>query len=63
MIRCHNNGKLQFYPSFKYEISKVFVKFLDGHELIYDLLTDGKFSPIYYLYYELHDVELKNSDI
>lgn len=63
MIRGFNNGKIQFYPSFKYELSKIFVRFLDGHELIYDMMTDGKFTPKYYLCYHLDEEELKDKDV
>lgn len=63
MIRCLCKSKLQFYPTFKYELSKVFVKFLDGHELIYDMLTDGKFTPKFYFCYNFDEIELKDSDI
>lgn len=51
MVRCSIVGKIKFYPAFKYEMSKVLVRFLDGHELIYDLLTDGKFAPKFYFCY------------
>lgn len=63
LIRCLCKSKLQFYPTFKYELSKVFVKFLDGHELIYDMLTDGKFTPKFYFCYNFDEIELKDSDI
>jgi len=63
MIRCYNNGKIKFYPNFKYELSKVFVKFLDGHELIYDMTTDGKIVQKYYLCYQLDEIELREKDI
>ena len=63
MIRCLCKSKLQFYPTFKYELSKVFVKFLDGHELIYDMLTDGKFTPKFYFCYKLDEIALKDNDI
>lgn len=63
MIRGANNGKIKFYPNFKYELTKVFVRFLDGHELIYDMLTDGKFTPKYYLCYQFDEIELKADDI
>lgn len=63
MIRCCNNGKIQFYPAFGYDLSKVFIKFLDGHELVYDMLTDGKFTSKYYYYDDLDEVRLNDKDI
>ena len=63
MIRCLCKSKLQFYPTFKYELSKVLVKFLDGHELIYDMLTDGKFTQIYYMYDGTDEEELSTKDV
>ena len=53
---CQN--KIAFYPNFKYELSKVFVKFLDGHELIYDMLTDGKITPRFYFCCAFDEIEL-----
>ena len=63
MIRGLCQNKIKFYPNFKYELSKVFVKFLDGHELIYDMLTDGKLTPKFYFCYNFDEIELKDSDI
>ena len=63
LIRGLCKSKLKFYPTFKYELSKVFVKFLDGHELIYDMLTDGKFTPKFYFCYKLDEIALKDNDI
>ena len=63
MIRCLCKSKLQFYPTFKYELSKVFVKFLDGHELIYDMKSDGKFAQIYYMYDGTDEEELSTKDV
>ena len=63
MIRGLCQNKIKFYPTFKYELSKVFVKFLDGHELIYDMLTDGKFTPKFYFCYKLDEIALKDNDI
>ena len=62
-IRCSNLGKISFYPSFKYDLSKIFVRFLDGHELIYDMKSDGKFAPIYYMYDGTDEEELSAKDI
>jgi len=41
----------------------VFIKFLDGHELVYDMLTDGKFTSKYYYYDDLDEVRLNDKDI
>lgn len=61
-IRCLSDRNFQFYPSFQYHITKVFVVFIDGHELIYDMKTDGKLTQKYILTYNFDDVNLKNSD-
>lgn len=37
---------------------KVFVRFLDGHELIWDRASDGKFSPIYVMCEGLEETKL-----
>lgn len=62
-IRCSDSGKITFYPNFKYDLSRVFVKFLDGHELIYYMKSDGKFAPIYYMYDGADEKELSAKDI
>lgn len=61
-IRCFNSQKIQFYPIYSYELSKVFVKFLDGHELIYNMHTLPE-QPKYYLMHNVDDEELKSKDI
>lgn len=61
-IRGLTTSKVAYYPAFDYELSKVFVKFLDGHELIFDLKSDGKFTPIFYYCYNLDEIELKKAD-
>lgn len=63
MIRGFCSNKIQFYPTFKYQLSRIFVKFLDGHELIYDMNSDGKFAPIYYLYYKTDEEQINDKDI
>ena len=35
-IRTLNWSKMQLYPTFKYEVTKISVRFLDDHELIFD---------------------------
>lgn len=61
-IRCYNSQKIQFYPIYKYELSKVFVKFLDGHELIYDIhaLTD---QSKYCMLKNIDEEQIKEKDI
>lgn len=49
------------YPTFKYEVSKVFVKFTDGHELIMDCNANkspGFETPEFFMYYNCDEVEL-----
>lgn len=41
----------------------MFVKFSDGHELIYDMMSDGKFTPKYYLSYKLDEENIKDKDL
>ena len=63
MIRGLNaNSKICFYPDYKFSISKVFVKFLDGHELIYDMATTDDKQVKYFLYFETDELELKKKD-
>lgn len=57
-----NNGKAQFYPVLQYALTKVFVKFLDGHELIY-IETVLPEQPHYYLYDGMDEVQLKQKEI
>lgn len=33
-VRVYVGSKIQFYPTLKYDIRKIFVTFLDGHELV-----------------------------
>lgn len=42
---------------------KVFVKFLDRHELIWNRASDGKFSPVYVMCEGLEEVKLGKQDI
>lgn len=57
-----SNSKIVFYPTFQYEITKVFVKFLDSHELLYTKnVLSG--SPNYYLYDGLTEVQLKEKEL
>lgn len=62
MIRCLNqNSKICFYPNFSYEMSKVFVKFLDGHELIFDMKSQVP-ENTYFLYFETDEIEMSKKD-
>lgn len=59
----NSNSKISFYPSYEFSISKVFVKFLDGHELIYDMnAVDGK-QDKFFLCFEIEELQLKKKDI
>lgn len=40
----------------------MFVKFLDGHELIWNRTTDGKVVPAFEMCYELEEVKLSKAD-
>ena len=54
--------KPSFYPSFDLEITKWFVKFLDGHELIFNLQRTES-NDQYIFYYFTDEVEMKTSEI
>ena len=57
-----DNGKIYFYPTMQYTLAKTFVKFLDGHELIYMAnVLPGK--PHCCLYDGIDEVPLKDKDI
>ena len=62
-IHSSDSGKITFYHNFKYDSSRIFVRFLDGHELIYDMKSDGKFAAIYYMYDGTDEEELSTKDI
>lgn len=53
-----DNGKIQFYPTLSYTITRVFVKFLDGHELIAYPKVESNLVPQYVMYNSLDEVEL-----
>ena len=61
-IRTCVGGKMQFYPTLKYNTRKVFVTFLDGHELIYYHKVDFPNQTRYYLEWKMEDVEMKPRD-
>lgn len=58
-----SNGKVQFYPILSYSIPKIFVKFLDGHELIYQIDDKLQLKEKIYLYYNLDEIEIKQNDL
>lgn len=58
-----SNGKVQFWPSAKYQVSKVFVTFLDGHELIFYATQVIPTLPRYYLYDGVDEIELKQCNV
>ena len=58
-----SNGKIQCWPTYKYQISKVFVTFLDGHELIFYVTQVIPNIPKYYLYYNMDEIELKQCNV
>lgn len=60
-IRSLNWSKIDFYPEFKYDVHKLSVRFLDGHELICDKTqqdNEGKYS----MFYEVDEVAIKQKD-
>ena len=50
---------MQFYPTFKYEVTKISVRFLDDHELIFDK-TKQENKDKYTMYYGTDIYELKD---
>lgn len=65
-IRIFNSNKIKVYPAFEYEISKVFVKFLDGHELIMDCHANkcpGFETQEFFMYYNCDEVEINKKEI
>lgn len=61
-IRTLNWSKMQFYPTFKYEVTKISVRFLDDHELIFDK-TKLENKDKYTMYYGTDSYELKAKDL
>lgn len=43
------NGKISFYPMFEYSVSRTFVRFLDGHEFVWDMSKE-KPEDAYFFY-------------
>lgn len=62
-IRCLTDRNFQFYPSFSYFITRIFVNFIDGHKLIFYMLSDGKVMPRFELVYNYTDVFINNENI
>ena len=57
-----NNGKIQFYPTIEYSFPKIFVLFLDKHELMYSKdIIPGK--QHYCLYDDEDEIELDQKQI
>lgn len=58
-----SDGKAQFWPTMKYKISKVFVTFLDGHELIWYVTQTIPTQPKYYFYCNFDEIEMKPNQL
>lgn len=57
-----NHGKIQFYPTIEYSFPKIFVLFLDKHELMYSKdIIPGK--QHYCLYDDEDEIELDQKQI
>lgn len=56
------SSKISFYPNYRYELAKLFVRFLDGHELVYivNALPNGQH---YFLYNGVDEEELTQNDL
>ena len=53
-----STGKVQCYPKIKYALSKVFVKFLDGHELVWYVKNEIPHSQSFFLYFGIDEEKL-----
>ena len=53
--------KPSFYPTFELEITKWFVKFLDGHELIFNVQR-SEMEDQYLFYCFTDEIEMKSSE-
>ena len=56
------SSKISFYPNYRYELAKLFVRFLDGHELVYILNTLPN-GQNYFLYDGVDEQTLTHKDI
>ena len=61
-IHTLNWSKISFYPSFKYEATKISVRFLDGHELIFDK-TKQDLESKFLMCNGVDEVQLKAKDL
>lgn len=61
-VRALASGALGFYPRFEYKVQRVFVQFVDGHELIF---YPGRPKPEnrYVCTYRYEDVALGQADL
>lgn len=57
------DGKAYVWPAEKRVIAKAFMNFLDGHELIWNKLSDGKVLPKVIMCYEDEEAKLSSKDI
>lgn len=57
-----SNGKIQFYPTLKYHLPKVLVRFLDGHELSYEKEVLPN-CPHFYMYDGIEEVKLNKDQL
>lgn len=57
-----DGGRMQFYPVNQYSLSKIYVKFLDKHELMFmKYVLPGK--QCYYMYDDFDEVPLKQKEL
>lgn len=57
-IRCLSDRNFQFYPSFTYHITRVFIVFADGHELVFHMLSDDKITQRFELIYNYESINI-----
>ena len=57
-----NNGKIEFYPTLKYKLPKILVRFLDGHELSYEKEVLQN-CPHFYMYDGLEEVKFNKDEL
>ena len=59
LIRVFTGNKIEMYPQYHYDISKIFVTFNDNHQLIKERL-DKEYT--YYMYDGIDEVPLKEKE-
>lgn len=59
LIRVFTGNKIEMYPEYHYDISKIFVSFNDNHQLIKERLDK---DYVYYMYDGIDEIPLKEKE-